>query len=49
MNNEQLLDNSTTEDLVKLSFFNDVAKSIVSCKSLKETLDEIMKQIGRRT
>jgi len=35
-----------TEELVRLSFFSDIAKSIVSCRTMKETLAEIMRQIG---
>ncbi len=37
---------STSEELVKLSFFSDIAKSIASCKTLNETLSEVMRQIG---
>ncbi|MBI9104793.1 MAG: sensor domain-containing diguanylate cyclase [Spirochaetales bacterium] len=43
---ESLRETQSTEELVKLGFFTDVAKAIVSCKTLKQTLNEVMNQIG---
>ena len=37
---------SNTEDLVKLSFFSNIGKAITSARSLKETLETVMEQIG---
>lgn len=36
-----------TDDLIRLSYFTDIAKAISSTRSLKETLDEVMRQIGK--
>ena len=36
-----------TEELVRLSFFSDIAKAIASCRTVNETLNEIMRQIGQ--
>ena len=36
-----------TEELVRLSFFSDIAKSIAACRTLNETLSEVMRQIGK--
>jgi len=38
--------NGNTDDLVKLSFFVDIGKAVVRAKSISETLNEIMHQIG---
>lgn len=35
-----------TQDLVNLSFFVDIGKAIVSAKSIKEILDQVMEQVG---
>ncbi len=35
-----------TQDLVNLSFFVDVGKAIVSARSIKEILDQVMAQVG---
>lgn len=35
-----------TEELVRLSFFMEISKSIASCRTLDETLHEVMNQIG---
>ncbi|MFP4364439.1 MAG: diguanylate cyclase [Spirochaetia bacterium] len=35
-----------TEDYIKLSFFSDIAKSISSAKSLRETINEVMRNVG---
>jgi len=37
---------SPTEELIRLSFFAEMAKSIASATTLKETLKAVMKQIG---
>ncbi len=37
---------SDSEELVKLSFFTNVGKAISTASTLKETLSEVMKQIG---
>jgi diguanylate cyclase (GGDEF)-like protein len=36
-----------TEDLIRLSYFTDIARAIAETTSLRETLDEVMHQIGR--
>ena len=46
MTTEALKDSIDTEELVRLSFFSDIAKSIVSSRTMRETLNEIMRQIG---
>lgn len=38
--------NSPIDELVKLSFFVDVAKSISRCNTVDETLEQVMKNIG---
>jgi len=35
------------EELIKLSFFTDIGKAITSAKSVKETVQEVMAQIGK--
>ena len=35
-----------SEELVKLSFFNNIGKSIASSRSLKETIEKVMDHIG---
>jgi diguanylate cyclase (GGDEF)-like protein len=40
-------DGGTTEDLIRLSFFTDIAKAISGAQNLDQTLDEIMDQVGR--
>ena len=35
-----------TDDLVKLSFFSNIGKAITSARSLTETLEQVMEQIG---
>jgi len=36
-----------TQDLVNLSFFVDIGKAIVSAKSIKDILDQVMKHVGK--
>jgi diguanylate cyclase (GGDEF)-like protein len=43
---EKIPESTSTEELVRLSFFSEIAKSIVSCRNMNETLSEIMRQIG---
>jgi diguanylate cyclase (GGDEF)-like protein len=35
-----------TEELVQLSFFNNIGKSIASSNNLKETIDQVMEHVG---
>lgn len=37
---------NTTDDLIRLSFFTDMARAIASATSLEETLQQIMHQVG---
>lgn len=37
----------STDDLIRLSYFTDIGTAISRTQSLKETLDEVMKQIGK--
>ncbi|MBI9105732.1 MAG: sensor domain-containing diguanylate cyclase [Spirochaetales bacterium] len=41
-----ITDSIATEELVRLSFFSEIARSIVSCRTVNDTLSEIMRQIG---
>ncbi len=46
MNNIFNIDKEITEDLVRLSFFTDIGKSIAASRSIKETLNQVMNHIG---
>lgn len=41
-----ITESASTEELIRLSFFSETAKAIVSCRSVNETLTEVMRQIG---
>ncbi len=43
---EENTKDGTAEELVRLSFFVEISKSIASCTTLDETLHEVMNQIG---
>ncbi len=45
--NSRVFSLDNTEELVKLSFFNNIGRSIASSRTLKETLSQVMDHIGR--